>query len=463
MASRVISCRRLSGVLLQTSVDVSDLQDLTTVRQLKAIFATADPVCPPVPWVSLLGHSVRGQTEGLVELSDSDGIPWAQLKASSKGMLTYIVRSPDLMAMVRKLLNEALYLAGGHPRLDILQHGVSLALPGRDGWLFPQILFYKPFCAMLESVMWYRLREEVRSEFWATLRFGLLNLTGEEANQIQHDGATILMAMARLCCDLNQFADDCAQPLENMVVEFLGREDLSTEMISSAVRMSWSARGPAHNATVSALILSLREKKPYRNGRSIGRGSMRVAHRIMSIQAEQAPDVLGCVTSDMFGDTMLQHILEPVSCGHAGDKSEQEARFCLSLVARMSLPQLRHRNREGICALSYAEQFATNTGWADWLQLRDALKHRMKSLSSQITSLPELLQHVQLLDQAAGSATDNDLETAHLEEVVLAARDVAWRLADQVRREWLGRGWRFRACAMPEQVEEVMQHFRSIV
>jgi len=81
MASRVISCRRLSGVLLQTSVDVSDLQDLTTVRQLKAVFATADPVCPSVPWVSLLGHSVRGQTEGMVELPDSDEIPWAQLEA----------------------------------------------------------------------------------------------------------------------------------------------------------------------------------------------------------------------------------------------------------------------------------------------------------------------------------------------------------------------------------------------
>jgi len=128
----------------------------------------------------------------------------------------------------------------------------------------------------------------------------------------------------------------------------------------------------------------------------------------------------------------------------------------------MSLPQLCHRNREGLFALSYAEEFAATTRWADWLQVRDALKHRMILLSSQIILLPELLQHLQLLNQAAQSATDHDLETAHLEEVILAASDVAWRRADQVRREWLRRGWRFQTRVMSEQVEEVIQHFQVV-
>jgi len=319
----------------------------------------------------------------------------------------------------------------------------------------------------MSSVMWHRLQEESRNEFWATLRFGLLNLPAEEANQIHHDGTTILIAMARLCSNLDSYDDDsiCAQPLENMVLEFLCREDLSIEMITSVIRVSsWSVLGPGLNATVSALILNLREKKPHRNGRSLGKGRMRIAHRIMNILAEQAPDLLGCVTSDGFGDTMLQHILEPTIKLHSFDKSEEEAHFCLNLTAKMNLAQLCHMNLEGICALSYAEEFATERpDWAVWLQVRDALKHRMNLLSSQITSLPERLQHMQVLDQATRNAADNHLETACLEEVVLATKEVAWRLADQVRRHWLDRGWRFHTRATPDQVEEVLQHFQSIV
>mmetsp|Transcript_45553 Transcript_45553/g.90274 ORF Transcript_45553/g.90274 Transcript_45553/m.90274 type:complete len:462 (+) Transcript_45553:21-1406(+) len=457
MASRLIACRRLSGGLLQTGVDVSALEDMTTIRQLKAIFAKADPMCPPVPWVSLLEHHAHGQAGGLVDLSDSDEIPWAQLEASSTGMPTYIVRSPDLMPMVLNLLIET----GHDVHRQILSHQqqeAGIASPGGGGWHFPQILFYEHFSDMMESVSWSQLREETRSEFWATLRFGLLNLQAEEANQIQDDGMTILIAMVRLCWHPKTAL--ARWELEDMVLEFLSREDLSMEMINSVVRMSWSS-GSFPKATVSALILSLREKQPYRDGRSVGGGSMCIAHRIMIILAERAPEVLGCVTSEMFGDTMLQHILEPTSKRHAFDKSEEEARFCLSIVANMSLPQLCHRNREGICALSYAEQFAANIDWDDWLHVRDALKHRMSLLTSKITSLPDLLQQVQLLEQAVISATYYELETAHLEEVVLATREVAQRFANQVRLEWLDKGYRFQARAVPEQVEEVIQHLQS--
>merc|ERR1712232_87264 len=88
-------------------------------------------------------------------------------------------------------------------------------LPDRDGWLLPQILFHEPFCDVLERVWWQRLQAEPRSEFLATLRFGLLNLPGAEANQIQQDGMTVLIAMVGLCNRLNPYLAEstCAQSL----------------------------------------------------------------------------------------------------------------------------------------------------------------------------------------------------------------------------------------------------------
>merc|ERR1719375_874853 len=136
---------------------------------------------------------------------------------------------------------------------------------------------------------------------------------------------------------------------------------------------------------------------------------------------ERAPEVLDCVT--IFGDTMLHHILEPVCRGHARDKSEEEASFCLRLVTNMSLPQLCRRNPEGICPLSYAEQFAENTGWTAWEHVRDAIKHRINMLCAEIMSLPELLELEQSMEQAIRSANDYAYDamdhTVHLEEVVL--------------------------------------------
>lgn len=282
----------------------------------------------------------------------------------------------------------------------------------------------------------------------------MLSLPEEEANRIQHDGMTVLIAMAKVVSDW-PWSD--AEDLENMVMEFLDREDLSLEMLRSVFETSWCGM----TNSVSAMFLCLREKKPDRNRSSTGAGNMRIAHRIMSILAEMSPEVLGGLTSVFFGDTMLHHILEPTGPMHSNDKSAEEAHFCLSLVAKMSLPQLCHRNREGICALSYAEDFAAQIrGRMPWVEVRDTIKHRIVLLSSEITSLANLLEQVHMIQQAERSASHEGLETAHLQELISTIRGFAWKLAELVRDEWLRWGWRFRSRALPGQIDEVIQHFR---
>merc|ERR1711920_767559 len=101
------------------------------------------------------------------------------------GKLTYIVRSPDWVAMLWRL---PVYSLPGAP----------VPLPPPPGtWAFPQILFDEFFYEMIGSVAWDRLEEQTRNDFWATLRFALISLPAEEANQIQHDGMTVLIAMAK--------------------------------------------------------------------------------------------------------------------------------------------------------------------------------------------------------------------------------------------------------------------------
>jgi len=468
MASRLISCRRLSGGLLQTSVDA----EVSTIREVKEAFAQADPVRPPVPWVALLGEHVRGQAGGLVELPDSEDIenPWVQLELSSTGMLTYVVRSPDLMAMIVNLEVESDLCRLCPPPLM----SPPPPPPGRGGWHIREILLYKDLLRMMKSVSWDNLLySEAAAEFWETLRFGLLNLPAEEANKIEHDGMTILIGLARLYCELDI-------EIPNSLLDFLSREDLSIEMIKSVVvteiafpspldaRMVASHHqamfGAASGAKVSALSLTLSFSLAFHAYDSTGR-MLRIAHRIVEVLAEQAPEVSG--VSDR-GDTTLMNILTlshfylcwmgPVR----HEKVEAWARLCLSLVAQMNLPQLCHRNLEGLCALSLAERrwfekiVDDKDKWrAELQQVRLALKQRIILLASQIISLPDLLQQVDVLDRAL-----RDLWCADLEEVVSAVKGAARSLAAQVRREWLDRGWRFQTRAMHDQVEEVIQHFQ---
>lgn len=432
-----------------------------SVHHLKAMLAKADPASPPPCLVSLLSD-LHGQDGGLAELSDEAEIPWAQLEAAGVGVLTYIVRrSPDLMAM---LMNMRLTSFRGMPPPappPVQAHqlaGIAVAPPPTTPPLlsppFPQVLFHEPFFLAMEEMRWRSYREQTRSEFWAALRFGLLNLSAEEANQVQHDGMTVLIGMSRLCCVVDDDGKDVEDYLEPMTLEFLKREDLNIEMINSVVNMDWWWGAPARGL-VSAMLLSLRAKKFTRGGRSMGGGAIGIAHQIMVILAARAPEELGCVTSDFFCDTMLHHTLEPASLRHSSDKSEGEALFCLDLVGNMNLAQLCHLNREGICALSYAEQFVANApGYVAWQHVPDAMEHRMKRLSYQITSVPELLTHVRMMEQAVGSAIHCDLETTRLKEVVLTMRDVAHAL--QFRALWLSRGWYFQTRAISEQVNEVI-------
>jgi len=462
MASRLISCRRLSGGLLQTSVDA----EVSTIREVKEAFAQADPVRPPVPWVALLGEHVRGQAGGLVELPDSEDIenPWVQLELSSTGMLTYVVRSPDLMAMIVNLEVESDLCRLCPPPLM----SPPPPPPGRGGWHIREILLYKDLLRMMKSVSWDNLLySEAAAEFWETLRFGLLNLPAEEANKIEHDGMTILIGLARLYCELDI-------EIPNSLLDFLSREDLSIEMIKSVVvteiafpspldaQSHRAMFGAASGATVSALSLTLTSALTYHDSESAG-SILRIAHRIVEVLAGQAPEVLG-VSDD--GDTTLMSILT-LECFNDywmgpqrhEEKVEAWARLCLSLVAQMNLPQLCHRNLDGLCALS----LSSGVERAKLLQVRLALKQRIILLASQITSLPDLLRQVDVLDRALRDdlwLRPGTNRNADLEEVVSAVKGAARSLAAQVRREWLDRGWRFQTRAMHDQVEEVIQHFQ---
>ena len=97
----------------------------------------------------------------------------------------------------------------------------------------------------------------------------------------------------------------------------------------------------------------------------------------------------------------------------------------MEIAKGVSLAKLCHVSMpEGICAISYAEEFAAEKpDCAAWGQLRDVLAQRMNMFGAQITSLPELVRHLRALAQAIRNAKASGLSTACLEEVVLAARD----------------------------------------
>ena len=100
---------------------------------------------------------------------------------------------------------------------------------------------------------------------------------------------------------------------------------------------------------------------------------------VMLQSCEISTEILDFTQND--GDNILQYILEPALHQHVGDKSQLEARLCQLLARKLSFHQLCHRNNEGICALSYAEEYVLNTrpSWhdGDWLRVRDAIKENM--------------------------------------------------------------------------------------
>ena len=100
---------------------------------------------------------------------------------------------------------------------------------------------------------------------------------------------------------------------------------------------------------------------------------------VMLQSCEISNEILDFTQND--GDNILQYILEPALHQHVGDKSQLEARLCQLLARKLSFHQLCHRNNEGICAFSYAEEYVLNTrpSWhdGDWLRVRDAIKENM--------------------------------------------------------------------------------------
>merc|ERR1712196_121813 len=149
---------------------------------------------------------------------------------------------------------------------------------------------------------------------------GIRRLPSEVANEVDDGGETVLTRLAdfyRTCCCTHRPAW-----VARTTMDFLQRGDLQPSMVN-AMRVidGWCC---SRHLLLPVLHLSLREKKPFRNSRSIGSANMDVALELLTSWADLSSEgIINRLT--ISGDTMLHHILEPANSRHAYDKGELEA------------------------------------------------------------------------------------------------------------------------------------------
>lgn len=234
--------------------------------------------------------------------------------------------------------------------------------PNVDGWEHPR----KMFELRVHFILW-KMRESLEShaimDFYSLWGSIVRALPAHKINEISEDGSTLLSCML-LFAQEHDHGDLMDDKCADIVKEFVRRSDLHPSVTNSIVTLTGQeAPGYAITGRAPALWLCLRGKKVFRNGRSCSTGNSKILQEVALVMLEAcelSSEVLDFTTEH--GDTLLHYILEPSSRAHECDKSQSEARLCCLVAAKLSLHQLCHRNDEGICALSYSEQYAHNTG-----------------------------------------------------------------------------------------------------
>ena len=259
------------------------------IGDLKVLLGAADPVKTPACFVKLLQPE-----NGMAELADMDDIPWHQLSEDSKLPLTYLAVA-DIEAMMGMILP--------YPRYETIS----------------------------------RVPEEVAQMFvdaWSCL----LKFSHATVNEVDQAGSTQLVQLLETferVAEMNfehSISDEAFDNFLILLVEYIQCPSLQLATIDKTIPCFGKQR----------LWNLVREKKPRRNSRS--HGGMRGGAQIVQafVQRGSRDPIFGPRAND--GDNLLQYILEPTSLGHAGDKSLDEARLCVTIASHSTLADLCHVN-----------------------------------------------------------------------------------------------------------------------
>jgi len=390
----------MNGELLERHATQVELDRLKCVRELRDFFAEADASLPAFAWVDL----VDGSATEPRPLEDHGDIPWdAVMSSSGVPPLTYIVRAVDFRSMVWNMTEF---------RLKVLDspNFVWYSIPPENAPLLDLIGF---------DIFIHGLRlvdmstDPACKGFWSKFRFAILHVPPSIANRLEGGPVLLHLLAAHIKADRHHVHVDI---LEDIVVEFLQREDLDPASFAAECYVEhWDGSGWC----LTALGMCLRKKDVRRDCRSIGGPIQTIALAMLHRWADEVPSMMGPLND--LDDTALHHTLEPTRSVHASDKCPWEASLCELLATRMSVQQLCHRNREGLVALSYAEDFVANTGadWAHgiWVRVREVIKHNMFR-ALELPCATELSALADDLQDALASARQKGMATEHLTEVV---------------------------------------------
>jgi len=227
-------------------------------------------------------------------------------------------------------------------------------------------------------------------------------------------------------------------------------------------------------STAPIMWLCMRGKKPCRNGRSTFSGNRDILAKFPDVVLESC-FVPSPILPD-HRDNILQYILEPASRGHSPDEAPVEARLCQLVAERLELKDHIRRNREGICALSYAEHYVRNTGpsWHDgaWVRVRDIITKNMldgrqdlgkRADDESFLFLTYVAQELRGALESARSYEHEELnEQSRLRHVVASFAAAEAKRADDIRKQWKARGWSFAHREEAQQIKEVLRHYESV-
>lgn len=294
-----------------------------------------------------------------------------------------------------------------------------------------------------------------------------------KAVEVQERGISLLTRMLFFMhsSELRYFED----MFMSLAIKFIKRIGSNSALLTSPTDLGPRGfTGFGIGSVAPVMWLCLRGKKQGRNRRSTYNGNR-------DFLAELPHDVLETcfVPSHIipdFRDNILQYILEPVSPLHSFDKSLEEAHLCQVVAQRFGLADHIHRNRVGVCALSYAEQFVHNTGpsrhGGAWVRVRDTITEKMLEGCRDLGNMPGedsflvLTYVVRELSGALMSARDyyyEDLsEQSHLRRVLASFEAAEQKRAEHIRTQWAARGWRFARRGAAEQIAEVTQHYKGV-
>ena len=218
---------------------------------------------------------------------------------------------------------------------------------------------------------------------FAAWDLAICSMPTKEINEIHEDGTSLLFCMLTFLMEMS--IQECEDPLmEHLILKFMQRRDLSLAVLKSISTLQGIEVSEFYEyyQTAPVMWLCMRAKRKLRNRGSAGWRMDYILERVPDATLEFCFVECRWIVPGN-GDNILQYILEPASSQLAYDKSISEAHLCQVVAQRLSQADHIHRNFNGICALSYAEQFVHNTigmqsvHCGAWVRVRNIITENM--------------------------------------------------------------------------------------